>query len=133
MAAANPRPPRIYYVHPLAAGGFGGWEEILGHCASLGFDTVLLAPPFDPGRGGNLFLTRERDRLHPALGIAGSAADGIARLSAACRGHGLTLFLDLVIDRLAAGRSEAATVPVVGTAHGFLDPRTPPDAVSMQV
>src|SRR5436305_10168037 len=48
--------PRIYYVSPLLAGPLRHWPALLDHVADLGFDHVLIAPPFLPGRTGDLFL-----------------------------------------------------------------------------
>ncbi|MFL4990232.1 MAG: hypothetical protein ACJ8DV_02930, partial [Microvirga sp.] len=55
-------------MHPLLAGPLDSWDEILDHAANLGFDTILMAPPFEPGHGGSIFLPRDMTRLHAALG-----------------------------------------------------------------
>src|SRR5688500_1353558 len=72
--------PRIYYVHPLLAGSLDNWDDIFDHAAALGFDTILMAPPFEPGHGGSIFLPRDMMRLHPSLGH-GEVSEDLARLA----------------------------------------------------
>ena len=67
----------------------------------MGCNIVLLAPPFRPGAGGDIFLTADHDTLHPALDWQGDADAGMAHAAAAAAGHGLSLWLDLVVDRVA--------------------------------
>ncbi|HZB61257.1 MAG TPA: alpha-amylase family protein, partial [Microvirga sp.] len=96
VEGADHAPPRIYYVHPLLIGAISSWGEIFDHAAGLGFDTILMAPPFEPGHGGSIFLPRDTERLHPALGREG-AIDGIARLADMARARNLALALDVVV------------------------------------
>lgn len=58
----------IYYLHPLLAGLPSTWHSHFARCRKMGFDSVLIAPPFLPGVGGDIFLTRDHQLLHPALG-----------------------------------------------------------------
>jgi starch synthase (maltosyl-transferring) len=72
MSLLMPFLPRIYFLRPPLgnrASLASGLEPHLGHCAALGFDHVLLAPPQDPGQIGE-----------------------VARL---CAAQGLRLLLDL--------------------------------------
>ena len=80
MNGSNYAAPRIYYVHPLLVGALDAWDETFDHAAELGFDAVLTAPLFAPGRGGSIFLPHDMERLHPALGD-GDAVEGIGRLA----------------------------------------------------
>ncbi len=112
--------PRLYYVHPLWMGPIEDWGAGLDHAAAMGFDSILSAPPFDPGPEGNIFLTFDPNRLHPALGFDGDAADGIARLAEAAQLRGLALMLDLEAGRAAAGDGNGAL------ADAALDPRIDP-------
>ena len=68
MVMEKPHPfcPRIYYLHPLLAGALTEWGTHLDRCAELGFDHVLVAPIFAPGRVGDIFLTGDTTRPHTA-------------------------------------------------------------------
>jgi hypothetical protein len=46
----------IYHLHPLAAGRLDAWPETFKRVAAMGFSHVCLAPPFEPGNGGDIFL-----------------------------------------------------------------------------
>ncbi|HEY6432008.1 MAG TPA: maltotransferase domain-containing protein [Acetobacteraceae bacterium] len=103
--------PKIYHIHPLVAGPLDEWGRHLARCRAMGFDTVDSAPLFAPGAAGDIFLTADHERLHPALGWHGSADDGIARLADACARQGLRLILDLVADRVATDAAIRAQQP----------------------
>ncbi|MBV9653604.1 MAG: DUF3416 domain-containing protein [Acetobacteraceae bacterium] len=118
--------PSIYYVSPLLAGPLPRWPSLLDHAASLGFDHILIAPPFMPGRTGDLFLPADFNRLHPVFESDGHAEDGLATLAGLSAERDLKLLLDVVPDRLAAG--SAASVEAGGLFSGpadlaALDPR----------
>jgi starch synthase (maltosyl-transferring) len=66
----------------------------------MGFGHVLIAPPFLPGRTGNIFLTKDHRRLHPMLG-GGDSTDALADAARSAAEHGLGFLLDLVVDRVA--------------------------------
>ncbi len=106
-------------------GRLGDWGAGLDHAAGMGFDTVLTAPPFDPGSCRNLFLTFDPDRLHPALGWEGAAVDGIARIVDEAGRRGLSLMVDLVADRAASGGLYAGGREV-SADEAALDPRIDP-------
>ncbi|TXD57104.1 DUF3416 domain-containing protein, partial [Ralstonia sp. TCR112] len=92
--------PAICYVHPLQLGRLDRWDGVLDRIAALGFDHVLMAPPFAVGAAGNVFVTRDHAQLHAALG-GGPADAALGTLAEVCRARGLTLLLDLVVDRVA--------------------------------
>ncbi|WP_051329082.1 alpha-1,4-glucan--maltose-1-phosphate maltosyltransferase [Geminicoccus roseus] len=117
--------PRIYYVHPLLIGALDAWDHVFDHAAALGFDTVLTAPPFFPGRGGSVFLPADMARLHPDLGHE-DATDGIARLTEKARARGLDLMLDVVVDRVAVDSVIARELGLDSGNAGWLDPRRDP-------
>ena len=93
--------PRIYHLHPLVAGALSEWPSHFARCREMGFDTVCIAPPFVPGASGDIFVTADFEALHPALGWSGSADDGIALIARQAADHGLGVWLDLAIDRVA--------------------------------
>lgn len=115
-------PKAIYYLNPLAAGPLEAWPETLGRIVDLGFDSLAIAPPFEPGASGNLFLTRDHARLHPALG-GGEALPALRRMAEMAGVHNLSLLLDLVPDRMAA---EAPALRQ-GLAAERLEAGAPPD------
>ncbi|CAJ0787882.1 Alpha-1,4-glucan:maltose-1-phosphate maltosyltransferase [Ralstonia condita] len=121
--------PAICYLHPLQIGRLDRWDSTLDRIASLGFDHVLMAPPFAVGAGGNVFVTRDHAHLHAALG-GGAAEPALAGLARACETRGLTLLLDLVIDRIATDAPLRADHPDWFASHAEdgnpLDPRLPP-------
>ncbi len=115
----SPGGARVYYLHPLLAGPIEDWSHHFARCAGMGFSHVLLAPPFQPGRTGNIFLTRDHHRLHPLLG-GGDALQALANAVRLAKDHGLGLMLDLVVDRVADDS------PLAGGAVDTLpDPRLP--------
>jgi starch synthase (maltosyl-transferring) len=125
MTDAN---PRIYYLHPLLAGAVAGWGRPFARAAQLGFDAVMIAPPFRAGRGGNLFRIADHHWLDDRLG-GGEAAPALRRLADAARAEGLRLMLDLPIGWLAADSVTAREKPHwfdLPAPDALPDPRQPP-------
>ncbi len=125
-ANAGSKAPRIYYLNPLLAGPLAGWDAQLQRVGLLGFDHVLLAPPFATGPSRDLFLPADYDRIDERLGWKGDAERALATLSDACGKAGLKLLLDVVLDQVAADSPAAERHPELfggfdGTAA--LDPR----------
>lgn len=81
--------PEFYYFHPLLAGPRMSWPGQLQRCRDMGFDCVLTAPLFAPGTAGDLFLTGDHERPHPAIEDLLDADQLIAELARACRDAGL--------------------------------------------
>src|SRR5262245_40807577 len=115
---------RIYFLHGLAAGPLDGWERWLDEAASLGFDHVLISPPFRPGASGDVYRTASHDALDERLGARGDADEVLARLANACAARHLRLLLDLVCDRFACEADLVAAQP------GFFAPRRDGDDVT---
>ena len=111
--------PKVYHVHPLVAGPIDAWARHFARCRSMGFDFVASAPLFAPGSDGDIYLTADHERLHPAFGWAGSADAGIARLAGDCARHDMGLILDLVADRVAADSQLRSREP------GWFEPDVP--------
>jgi len=119
--------PRLYYVPLSMVVGAETWPTILDACAGMGFDTVLISPPGDPGPSGNLMLPYDWARPHPALPQDGSVEAALAVLARDCRARGLTLMVDLVADRLAGGGPLALEFGLRPVPSGPLDPRVAPE------
>jgi len=119
---------RFYYLHPLLAGPIDTWTNHLDRIAAMSFDAVIIAPPFMPGRSGDLFLTADHNRLDPRLGM-GEAIAALARLADEARDRQLRLFLDIVADQVAAesGLCDGASGWYrIDTDDEPPDPRWPP-------
>ena len=96
-AKLQPTPSRflacLYHV-PLAMVATPDlWPTILDACVGMGFGTVVISPPGEPGPGGNQLLPRDWDKPHPALPPAKTIDGAIAELAAACRKRGLALMV----------------------------------------
>src|SRR5579872_3054634 len=120
--------PRIYYFHPLLAGPRISWPLHLQRCRAMGFEYVLTAPLFAPGAAGDLFLTADHEKPHPAIEQSLNADQLIAELAENCRDAGLELLLDLVLGRVASDASVTQSHPEwfaddVITGHP-VDPRS---------
>ncbi|WP_184328032.1 maltotransferase domain-containing protein [Rhizobium sp. BK529] len=96
-STAFSRSPRIYYVNPLLLSGRDRWVEMFDHSASLGFDTVLSAPPFQR-TAESLFSPLEYGSLDPALSLSGNAEEALAMLVREAEDRGIKLMLDLAIS-----------------------------------
>ena len=133
MIAPRPGPHhgKFYYLHPLLAGPVSGWAGHFERCRRMGFDHVVIAPPFLPGRSGNLFVTADHDRLHPALGAC-AADTALHEAAATAREHGLKLVLDLVIDRVAIGSRLTAACPDCFSNTDFDAPPDPRQPASLR-
>jgi starch synthase (maltosyl-transferring) len=109
-ATAGQKPARIYYFNPHLAGPPERWGAHFERAARLGFDTILLAPPFEAGAADNIARVKNHCIMHAALG----GGDALACLSNAARlagEAGLSLMLDLMLDRLALDADLTAAHP----------------------
>jgi starch synthase (maltosyl-transferring) len=81
------------------------WQGRLARTAELGFSHVCFNP----------FLTRRNDPLlisdlskpNPGIGIGGSIEEAVHEMAVLCERHGLSLCLDVVLDRLASDGASA--------------------------
>ncbi len=94
--------PRIYFLHPTLVGPLGAWAAQFEHAASLGFDHVLIGAPFEPGKANHGQIVAAHDRLHPVFDTHQPATAALQALATEARAHGLTLLVDIVLDRVAA-------------------------------
>ncbi|MGN7293457.1 maltotransferase domain-containing protein [Rhizobium sp. SAFR-030] len=118
--------PRIYYIHPLLLTDPAAWNAVFQHARGLGFDTILSAPLFPRAVNTSVFVASSLDRLDPAYGLGDDLEEGLRRLVGMADEHGLSLMLDLVVDRLAVAEGQ--------TNGPAADPRlSPHDANSRRV
>ncbi|TKC92170.1 DUF3416 domain-containing protein [Trinickia terrae] len=94
--------PRIYFLHPLLVGPLGAWPAQFEHAAALGFDHVLIGSPFLPGHAGHLQVVADHERLNPAFESQLPAREALGMLCEVARKAGLTVLLDVIVDRVAA-------------------------------
>jgi len=118
---------RSYYVPLSMVSEVETWPTILDACAGMGFDTVLISPPGDPGPSRNLLLPYDWARAHPALPQGGSLEAAVGLLARDCLARGLKLAVDLVADRLAAASPLALELELQLGGSGALDPRVAPE------
>lgn len=119
--------PRIYYLHPWAGSPKGEISQYLDRIEALGFDHLLIAPPFACDAQGSLFTTVDHDRLQNGR----PAEEALAGLAKECRTRGLTLLIDLVLDKVSASHPLTRQYPdffEFPDATGALDPRAPLDS-----
>jgi starch synthase (maltosyl-transferring) len=114
--ASPPRPargfaPRLYYFHPLLAGPLAAWQGHLRRAQEMGFDSILMAPIFASGTAGDLFLAADHE--HPHTAIAGSvpADQFLSGVEQMCREHELSLYVDVVLGRLAPDAAVVTSAP----------------------
>ena len=128
--------PRIYYIAPLILGGLRHWLAHLDRAADMGFDHILIAPPFLPGQSQDVFVTQDHQYLHPLLlegGDQQEAPDALAWLSLLAKevsARGMSLLLDVAlgsVDREAGlYRDHPDWFKPPGGPERRLDPRSTP-------
>jgi len=120
--------PKIYYFHPILAGSRATWPAHLRRCRDLNFDHVLSAPLFAPGEAGDLFLTADHDRVHPAVEKSLPLQQVVEEFARACQANGLRLFIDVVPGYVAADAAIVKATPEwfhrPDTETGPIDPRS---------
>ena len=123
--------PAIYYVHHRLAGGPDGLKCVLDGAAGLGFDHILLSPPFMPGAEGDIFYPVDHDQAQLGPGAPEPTTVAIEKVARACRERGLRLLIDLDLHRFDAQHPLISQRPEVfalrGAAGGDepVDPRQP--------
>jgi hypothetical protein len=103
--------PKIYYFHPLLAGPRDTWAARLRRCRDLGFDHVVSAPLYAPGKAGDLFLTADQERAHRAIEKSLPVVQVAEEFAQACRANDLSLLIDVVLGRMAADAALAESRP----------------------
>lgn len=89
--------PGICYFDELI--GKGDWRPRLARAADLGLDHVCLNPFL--ARRNDPSLISDLAKPNPGLGAGGSIEEAVHEMAALCEQHGLSLCLDVVLDRLA--------------------------------
>jgi starch synthase (maltosyl-transferring) len=129
-------PVDIYHLHPLVAGPIDTWPATFQRVAAMGFSHVCVAPPFEPGENGDIFVHAKFDRLHPALGFAGPADQGLQLAVELAKRSGLQLMLDIAPGQIAIDSPLRERHPdwfaPVGSGQPA-DPRRPPHRIDVAV
>ncbi|CAM2143337.1 Alpha-1,4-glucan:maltose-1-phosphate maltosyltransferase [Pararobbsia alpina] len=122
--------PRIAYLNPLLIGPVSAWPAWLDRAAAMGFDHVLIAPPFMPGRAGNILVSADLRRMHPVFETERGSHEVLAELSTLARERNLALLVDLMIETIASDSAFFQHHPhwfhPFDTAAARLDPRRAP-------
>ena len=118
---AGRRAPKIYYLQQGHGEAAAEWRARVGQAAHLGFDHICVAPIFATDR--DPFLIADLDATDPALGLPGSPEEAVREMSSFCVTHGLQLFVDIVLDRLAADG------PSIHKTNGLYERRDQADAM----
>ena len=127
-------PTNIYHLHPLVAGPLEAWPTTFARIAAMGFSHVCLAPPFEPGASGDIFVHATFDRLHPALGFSGTADQGLTLAAEFASREGLRLMLDIAPGQVAMDAPVRQRQPDWFSSAGdgpVADPRRPPHRIDV--
>ena len=127
-------PINIYHLHPLVAGPLDKWQGTFERIAAMGFTHVCLAPPFEPGGSGDIFIHATFERLHPALDYNRSAEEGLKFAANIAARAGLKLLLDIAPGQVAIDAPLRQRQPDWFTSAGsspIADPRRPPRRVDV--
>src|SRR3954447_21827445 len=91
---------RIYNLFPTLAGSIADWTATLPRIAAMGFNWVYVNPFHYPGFSGSLYAVKDYFRLNPLFRDGAAASDDalLAGFTAAARGHGLEVMMDLVVN-----------------------------------
>ena len=114
--------PRIRYVDPLGLEGADAFARAMAHAAELGFDSVMVPPPWQPSVTGDRYAPASLERLHPAL-CGGGALDWLSGYARLARQHGLLPMVDVDLATLAAEFDGDAGPFALPEAGDPLDPR----------
>jgi starch synthase (maltosyl-transferring) len=129
-------PINIYHLHPLVAGPLDSWQAKFTRIAAMGFSHVCLAPPFEPGGSGDIFVHATFDRLHPSLGFSGTAEQGLMAAADAASRAGLDLMLDIAPGQVAVDSALLQRQPewfASTESDRIADPRRSPHRVDVAV
>jgi starch synthase (maltosyl-transferring) len=104
---------RIYNLFPTLAGSITDWTAHLPRIAVMGFNAVYLNPFHYPGFSGSLYAVKDYYRLNPRFrGSSRKKDDALLRdFTAAAKGHGLRVIMDLVVNHTAKDSELAARRP----------------------
>jgi len=119
---------RISAIDPAQAGPPEAWPTLLHRVSGLGFDHLLLGPVF-AAAASDPALTADTLRLAPGLG-GGDPAATLRGFATLARAQGVSLLLDVTLDRVAAGSPFASTAPALFAPpdpDAPLDPRRDDD------
>ena len=117
---------RIFYMDPALIGALPRWDAPLDDCARMGFDTVLIAPPFAPGATRDPFLAGDYARTNASLEWERDAVSALGALAERCAARGLGLELDVRLDASAAENPAVRAEPDLYRLRALRDGE-PPD------
>jgi starch synthase (maltosyl-transferring) len=123
-------PAKIYYMDFRLCGTAGRRHAHLRRAQALGFSHICIPPVFASGPTENLFVAGDAEQASSFFGKARSPEEVVSEFAAACREHGLSLLLDVVLDRVAADSplSRALSTHAPSLDSTVVDPRLPSNA-----
>ena len=119
---ARTKPARVFYVDPLRLENPADCGPGLQAAARMGFNTVMIPPPWAFGADGNRLLPVTFDRVQGALGGA-LASEYLSSLAWQASEQGLRLWMDVDLSRVAADFTGASPAFDAAPSFNRLDPR----------
>ncbi|MBS0541264.1 MAG: DUF3416 domain-containing protein, partial [Proteobacteria bacterium] len=121
---------KIYYLDSRAAGAVGQWRPHVARTQALGFDHLCIPPAFATDGNNDIFLAADGERAASSFGKTVGVDQTLGALATVAREAGLTLIVDVVLDRIAADGPLAKSLPVQSETldHTIVDPRRSADA-----
>src|SRR5438094_9796781 len=102
---------KIYYIPGFLAGPLSTWPRHFERIRRMGFEQICVAPIGTPSQSGDIFLPDDADRVDVRLGRFDSPNSLIADLAEAAGKHGLTVLIDVILDRVAVDGAMACAHP----------------------
>jgi starch synthase (maltosyl-transferring) len=96
--------PLIFNLFPRQFRSIEDWSAAIGHAANMGFTWIYVNPFHETGCSGSLYAIRDYYRINSLFLKNGQDPSDwriLARFVEACRGSGLNVMMDLVINHSA--------------------------------
>ena len=100
-------------------------EEAARRAAELHFSHLCIGPLFDLGSANDPLLITDHRRTVAALALAGSPPKVLQAIASACDRNGLSLVVDIVLDRMALDGASARELAGLYAASPGLNPLDP--------
>ncbi len=101
---------KAYHVDLRAIETVASFERVAEAAARTGFNHLCVGPVFDLGDGADPLLVADHSRPIASLVAAETPSRLVRSLRQACEKSGLALFVDIVLDRVAAGGESARSL-----------------------
>ena len=125
-ATVKGRAVKVLHLDLRNVRGIAACETKVREAASAGFNHLCVGPIFDMGAGDDPLLIGDHSRAVASLAHEGTPVVLVRALRQACEKAGIALFVDIVLDRVAAGGTSALALRGIYDARpglNRLDPR----------